>query len=59
MSDVRYWKTKAVLAKAQELKQFDDANPEVGMPPTWQMYIDDALKILNLSKDEVNYRKLI
>ncbi len=48
----------AVLVLAQRLKAYEEANPEVGFPPMWWMYVDDALAQLGLTKADVDYKKL-
>lgn len=51
--------TALVYERAMRLKAFDDANPDVGFPPMWWMFVDDALKELGLTKEDVNYEYLV
>jgi hypothetical protein len=49
----------AVLALARALKAYDDCNPDVGMGWFWSHFVDEAMKQLDLTKDDVNYDELI
>lgn len=59
MSIERELKTEVVRERARALKIFDDCHPDVGMPPQWWVHVDDALKQLGYSKDDVNYDDLV
>lgn len=55
----RELKTQIVRERALRLKEFDDANPDVGMPPMWWMHVEDAMKALGYTQADVDYESLV
>lgn len=47
------WKKEAVLAYAQRLKDFEEANPDVGYGYPWSWFVEQALKHYKLKKEDV------
>lgn len=39
---------KAILELAKALKRYDDSNPDVGMGPSFWMFVKDAAKKLDM-----------
>lgn len=44
---------EAVRQVARLLERLDEAYPDVGMPAGWASFVDDALLLLGLTKDDV------
>lgn len=43
----------AVIALAEALRKYDNCNPDIGMPPPWSWFVDEALEILGLDKTDI------
>jgi hypothetical protein len=55
--EVRELRTKLVLERAQRIKDYDDAYPDVGMGMSWESCVADAMKQLGYARDQLNLDK--
>ena len=52
--EVRDLRTKLVLERAQRIQDHADAYPDVGMGKFWGSSIEDAMKELGYTRDQLN-----
>lgn len=50
---------EAVLILADEMEKYDRANPDVGMPPSFNYFVKQAMKKLGLTEKDVDMEKLL
>jgi hypothetical protein len=58
-AELKQERTNNTRIVAELIKKVDDLCPDVGMPPWWFMHINDALKLLGYTKEQVNMRSLV
>lgn len=57
--EVRKLRTELIMEVAIRMKAYDDAHPEIGMPPQWKSYVLDALKYKGFKEEDVDMDQLL